>query len=158
MEDFDIGILFERGEVLEDVPGNSCAKIFEYICDRIVVPSGLTAHQLQKELVEREKVLSTAVGNGIAIPHPRYPLVKNSSESKIVVAYLLEPMDMQAPDVRKVYVMFVILSDSAQFHIKVLSALATLFKNEKFRKGIQACPSKGELLDLLRRISRPELL
>ena len=32
------------------------------------------------------------------------------------------------------------------------------YKNEKFRKGIQACPSKGELLDLLRRISRPELL
>ena len=50
MEDFDIGLLFERGEVLENVPGNSCAKIFEYICDRIVVPSGLTAHQLQKEI------------------------------------------------------------------------------------------------------------
>lgn len=84
--------------------------------------------------------------------------MKNSAESKIVVAYLREPLDMQAPDVKKVYVMFIILSDSAQFHIKVLSALATLFKNEKFRKGIQTCPSKGELLDLLRRISRPELL
>lgn len=85
MEDFDIGILFERGEVLENVPGNSCAKIFEYICDRIVVPSGLTAHQLQKELVEREKVLSTAVGNGIAIPHPRYPLVKTVLKARLLL-------------------------------------------------------------------------
>lgn len=153
MEDFDVSVLFERGEVLENVPGETYEQIYDYICGRVSLPTGLSSADMAQELVQREKVLSTAVGNGIAIPHPRRPLVKISGECKVIVAYLRAPVDMQAPDARKVYVMFILLSDSSQFHIKALSSLAALFKNEEFRRGLQTRPSKSCLLELVKKNS-----
>ncbi|MGN0728797.1 PTS sugar transporter subunit IIA [Treponema sp.] len=156
MENVNMKALFERGEFLESVPGNSYQEIYKYICGHICMPTGVEAAELEKFLVDREQILSTAIGNGIAIPHPRCPIVKNSSESKIVVVYLREPVDMKAPDVRKVFAMFVLLSDSSLFHVKVLSNLASLFKNETFQKRIKTLPSKAEFLDMIEGIF-PEL-
>ena len=152
MEDFDFCELFEHGEVLKGVPGKSCEQIYDYICKTAQLPAGLSAKSLTEELLEREKVMSTAVGNGFAIPHPRRPLVEKLEEGKIIVAYLAEPIDMAAPDVRKVYAMFVLLSSSAERHIKSLTDLATLFKSDDFKKGLQELPDKEELLKLARKV------
>lgn len=150
MEEVNVSVLFDRGEVLENAAGRTVEEIYRFVCSSIQIPSGLTAEGLAQELVQREEILSTAVGNGIAIPHPRYPLVKNERESKIVVAYVNEPIDMNAPDVRKVYVMFIILSASSRHHIHVLTSLAELFKNKEFRDALQKKPGKTELLALLK--------
>ena len=158
MEDFDFCELFEHGEVLQGVPGGSCEQIYDYICKTAKLPSGLSAEGLKDELLEREAVMSTAVGNGFAIPHPRRPLVENPEEGKIIVAYLAEPLDMAAPDVRKVFAMFMLLSSSAERHIKSLTDLATLFKSEEFKKGLQELPSKDELLKLARKVLAEEAL
>lgn len=152
MEDFDFCELFERGQVLRGVPGESCEQVYDYICKNADLPEGLSAKGLKEELLERERVMSTAVGNGIAIPHPRRPLVEKLEEGKIIVAYLAEPLDMSAPDVRKVYAMFVLLSSSAVRHIKSLTDLATLFKSDEFRNGLQGLPDKAELLKLSRKV------
>lgn len=151
MEEVNVSVFFDRGEVLENAAGSTVEEIYSFVCSHIQVPAGLTADSLKKELVQREEILSTAVGNGIAIPHPRYPLVKNDDESKIVVAYLEEPVDMNAPDVRKVYVLFIILSSSSRHHIRVLTSLASLFKDKEFRDALQKKPGKAELLELLKK-------
>ena len=152
MEDFDFCELFERGEVLRGVPGESCEQIYDYICKTARLPEGLSAKGLKDELLQREAVMTTAVGNGFAIPHPRRPLVEKLEEGKIIVAYLAEPLDMAAPDVKKVYAMFVLLSSSAERHIKSLTDLATLFKSDEFKKGLQEMPEKAQLLKLARKV------
>lgn len=158
MADFDFCELFEHGEVLRGVPGESCEQVYDYICKNAMLPEGLNAKGLKEELLEREKVMTTAVGNGIAIPHPRRPLVEKIDEGKIIVAYLAEPLDMGAPDVRKVFAMFVLLSSSAERHIKSLTDLATLFKNEEFKKQLQQLPDKTQLLKISRKVLAGEVV
>ena len=152
MDDFDFCELFERGQVLRGVPGESCEQIYDYICKNALLPDGLSAKGLTEELLQREAVMTTAVGNGFAIPHPRRPLVEDLAQGRIIVAYLAEPLDMAAPDVRKVFAMFVLLSSSAERHIKSLTDLATLFKSDEFKKGVQGMPDKDELLRLVRKV------
>lgn len=140
--------LVSRGDVVF-AEGNTLEEIFTSVCNKAELPAGIKAADLVKELLEREMVLSTAVGNGIAIPHPRRPLVKNSDDCRVIVAYLNEPLDMQAPDFRKVYAMFILLSASSQIHIKSLSSLAAIFRKDGFKKALQSRPGKAELIELL---------
>lgn len=149
-DSYDAALLMEKGSVVE-ANGNTVEDVFKSICNQAKLPTEITSEVLVQELMLREKVLSTAVGNGIAIPHPRRPLVSSSDESRIIVAYLKSPIDMQAPDFRKVYAMFILLSSSSQLHIKTLSSLAKLFRNDQFKKMLQLRPGKEQLVNLIRR-------
>ncbi|MCI5829651.1 MAG: PTS sugar transporter subunit IIA [Treponema sp.] len=141
--------LISKGDVVT-ADGNTLEEVFSSIANSAKLLSDITSESLLQELLDREHVLSTAVGNGIAIPHPRRSIVKNTDESCIIVAYLKNPIEMQAPDFRKVSVMFILLSASSQFHIKCLSSLASVFRNERFKKGIQDKPGFKDLIGLVK--------
>ena len=74
----------EKGGVLTDVEGSTPQEVYRNVIDAIKLPEGIDRELVYTELCEREKVLSTAVGNGIAIPHPRRPLMKNAEDQRIV--------------------------------------------------------------------------
>lgn len=146
MTGFDLCDLIHVGGVHYDVAGTTPKEIYENICNTIALPSGYDRSVVCEELLAREEILSTAVGNGISIPHPRRPIIKNSSDQRLAVCFLRNPLDMHAPDSRKVYVLFVLLSSSTQFHLQVLSQLATLFRDADFRKLLESKPSENDLL------------
>lgn len=148
LESYDAAVLVERGGVVR-ADGSTLKEVFESVCSKVQLPEGVSAGTLVSELMDRESVLSTAVGNGIAIPHPRKPILKSNEDCRVIVAYVNEPIDMNAPDFRKVFAFFILLSDSSQFHIKALSSLAKLFKSDKFKKGIQQKPDTKELVNLI---------
>lgn len=141
--------LISKGDVVT-AAGNTIEEVFSSIVNSAKLPSGITSESLLKELLDREHVLSTAVGSGIAIPHPRRSIVNNENESCIIVAYLKTPIEMQAPDFRKVNVMFILLSASSKFHVKSLASLASVFRSERFKKEIQNKPVQSELVNLVR--------
>ena len=105
-----LGGLIRNGGVFADVEGKTPEEIFNNVCRNVSFPEGFDVESLISELVEREKILSTAVGNGIAIPHPRKSMVKEDADQRIIVCYLKKPMDMSAPDERRVSVMFILLT------------------------------------------------
>ncbi|MBQ0039978.1 MAG: PTS sugar transporter subunit IIA [Treponema sp.] len=149
-DNYSVASLVSKGDVIF-AEGDTVEEIFVSALNKADLPDGITAASLVEELMAREKVLSTAVGNGIAIPHPRRPLVASNDECRVIVVYASSPIDMQAPDFRKVYAMFILLSDSSQFHIKALSSLAKIFKNEEFRKGLMMKPAKAQLVDMVKK-------
>lgn len=148
--EFDIIKLIEKGGFLTNVEGHSPEEIYSNVCNLINLPSNISAKELCDELMQREFVLSTAVGQGIAIPHPRRPLIQEDDEQRIVVCFLKNPIDMKAPDSKRVFVMFILLSKSSQFHIKTLSELAKLFRNDKFLKILNSKPSKIDFLSAVK--------
>ena len=95
--------------------------------------------------------MSTAVGNGIALPHPRYPLLKKLDEQRIIVCFLDNPLIMNAPDAKPVYVMLILLTSSSQVHLKVLSQLAFLFQKKEFRSILEKKPSEPELITAVKK-------
>jgi PTS system nitrogen regulatory IIA component len=96
--------------------------------------------------------MSTAVGNGISLPHSRYPILKNSDDQRIIVCYLKKDLQMNAPDGRLVSTMFILLTSSPQFHLKVLSQLAFLFQNKDFRTTLENKPNQAELLEAVKKV------
>ena len=150
----DLPLLIHRGGVLFDIEGNTPEEIYKIISEKIELPADLSSEQVYTALCAREKVLSTAVGNGIALPHARASIIKSDDDQKICVVYLKNPIDMQAPDEREVYVMFVLLTHNSQVHLKVLTDLAGLFRNLRFRKALESHAGEAELLSLIRELDK----
>ena len=133
----DIAKLIHNGGVFYDVEGKTPSEIYAKVSKMIDLPDGMTSEQVYNALCTREQVLSTAVGNGIALPHARAPIMKEEAEQRICVVYLDEPIDMKAPDERLVSTMFILLTHNSQIHLKVLSSLAGLFRSPRFRKALE---------------------
>ena len=150
----DLPVLIHRGGVFFDVEGTTPQEIYKNISEKIEKPEGVTSDLIYNALCAREQVLSTAVGNGIALPHARASIIKSDENQKICVVYLKKPIDMQAPDEREVFVMFVLLTSNSQVHLKVLTELAGLFRNLRFRKALEAHASEAELLSLIRELDK----
>lgn len=133
----DIAKLIHNGGIYYDVEGSTPQEIYSKLVNLIDLPDGITSEQVYNALCAREEVLSTAVGNGIALPHARAPIMKTDEDQKICVVYLKNPLDMKAPDERPVSTMFVLLTANPQVHLKVLSSLAGLFRSARFRKALE---------------------
>ena len=144
--------LIEKGSVLIDIEGASTKEVYKNVVSKIEYPKGLTPENLYTELCQREDLMSTAVGNGISLPHSRYPILKNGEDQRIIVCYLKEPLQMNAPDGRLVSTMFILLTSSPQFHLKVLSQLAFLFQNKEFKTALDKKTNKAELLETIKKV------
>lgn len=149
----DITQLIHRGGIFKNVEGSNAQEVYSKISKMIDLPDGMTADQVYNSLCAREQVLSTAVGNGIALPHARAPIMKNEKDQRICVVYLKKAIDMKAPDERNVYVMFVLLTHNSQIHLKILSTLAGLFRSAKFRKALEDQADEATLSALIKELA-----
>ena len=148
----DLAQLIHRGGVFKNVEGNTPQEIYAKVCKMIDLPDGMTSDTVYNALCAREEVLSTAVGNGIALPHARSPIMRNESEQRICVVYLKNPIDMKAPDEREVFVMFILLAHNSQIHLKVLSSLAALFRDAKFKKALELRSDEAVLSSIIKEL------
>ena len=149
---FDISSLIHKGGVFRDVEGSTPEEIYEKVCKMLDLPDSITSDQVYNALCAREKILSTAVGNGIALPHARTPIMKDESDQKICIVYLKEPLDMKAPDEKKVTVMFILLTQNSQTHLRVLSTLVGLFRKNSFRKLLEEKAGEAQLINAIREL------
>ncbi len=147
----DLCALIQKGGVYKDVEGETVSEILTSAVSLIKLPDGLDKNLLKSELIKREKILSTAVGNGIALPHPQRKLITNIKDQRVAVCFLRKPTDMNAPDARKVYVYFILLTADAEQHIGILSEIANLAKNKEFKILLESCPEETELLEGIRK-------
>ncbi len=100
-------------------------------------------------LVEREKLGSTALGDGIAIPHPRSPLIFPVSEPSAALCYLERPADFGAADGKPVGALFLLLAPTVRTHLALLAELAAALHVPRFKDAVARRASAEELLGLL---------
>ena len=146
-EGVNIGELILRGGVINNLDADNPFDAYEQIKSKISLPNSVTPELLYQGLCAREKVMSTAVGRGIAIPHCRDILLASDGEKQITIVYLKNPIDMNAPDGRKVDTMFVLLTGNSQSHLQVLSRLAGLIKNDSVVELLRNRASAEELAE-----------
>ncbi len=141
--------LLQKGGVFMDVEGSTPEEIYKNVSEKIDLPKSISKETVYNALCAREKIMSTAIGNGIALPHASAPVIKEEDEQRIIVAYLKNPLDMKAPDERSVYVMFIILTQNRQIHLEILSSLVEVFGKIQFRKLLESKASLEQILDAL---------
>jgi PTS system nitrogen regulatory IIA component len=84
-------------------------------------------------LLAREAMGTTAVGDGIAIPHVRNPILVQLPVPKIALCFLAEPVDFGAVDGKPVQILFTIISPTIRMHLHLLSKLAYCLRDQRLR-------------------------
>lgn len=144
-----IDTLIRKGGVIQNAPGKTLPEVYRNVLKDQTFPEGLTSNIVYKELIQREKMMGTGVGNGVAIPHPRYPLIKNDDDQRIIVVYLKDPIAISSPDMRPVSTLFITLTSSSKNHLQVLSDLAFLIQKSTFRQTLEKHSPQEELLNTI---------
>jgi PTS system nitrogen regulatory IIA component len=98
------------------------------------VPDGVDREQLHRLFLAREASASTAIGDGIAIPHVRNPIVLHVEQSALTLAFLSQPIDFGALDRKPVHVLFSIISPTNRSHLQLLSRLSFALHDSKLRE------------------------
>lgn len=103
---------------------------------------------LLKDIREREELVTTGIGYGVAFPHAKTKSVKG-----IVIAFgrCAEGIDFEAIDHKPVYLFFLIAApeDAIGAHLNVMSRLSYLMKSEENRQKLMEVTSPGEVLELI---------
>ncbi|MCC7292068.1 MAG: PTS sugar transporter subunit IIA [Phycisphaerales bacterium] len=135
-----------RGGVLTDVAGNDKSSVLKEVCARLKLPDHVDRDELHSVLVAREALCSTGIGKGIAIPHPRGPIVLGLTDPHVTLAFLREPIDYQAIDKKPVSLLFVIISTTVHIHLMLLSHLMFALQDVEFRQLLHARAGEETIL------------
>ncbi|MDH7605007.1 MAG: PTS sugar transporter subunit IIA [Melioribacter sp.] len=102
---------------------------------------------MRQSVIEREKIMSTGVGKGFAIPHS-----KSNSVNEIIAAFgkLDEPVDFQALDGQPVNLIFLLVGRENLVgpHIKLLSRISRMMNRDEFRENLAKAQTADEIYEL----------
>jgi PTS system nitrogen regulatory IIA component len=90
--------------------------------------------------------MSTAVGKGIALPHPRTPLITDPQEQRVIIAFLDREVDWKALDGEAVHTVMLIVSASTKLHLHTLSAINFLCRQETFYSALKNRLAEEEII------------
>lgn len=139
--------VMKRGGVYHDVSGDDVPAALTSAVSLIPNIADTDRQPLLQALLDRESLTSTGIGNGVAIPHPRAPLIETPLKPQISTCFLSQPVDYKAVDDRPVFVLFVLLSDSVQTHLHLLSRLAYGLRDKAFLDVLRQRPETPQLLE-----------
>jgi PTS system nitrogen regulatory IIA component len=142
----------EAGGLIDSVAGASKGDVLRSVAERITVPPGIDRDELIALLRARESIGSTTVGNGIAIPHVRHPLILPSGRPCLTLCFLEKPVDFGASDGIPVHTLFMLVSPTARGHLNTLARVASLLRDESFRQALQRRAPLAEIVATARRV------
>ena len=143
-----IAPLITADTALLEVSFTSKKKLFEHAADLFARIHGLKSSDIFTSQFERERLGSTALGCGVAIPHGRIKGLKNACG---VFYRLQNPLEFDAPDNQPVSICFVLLvpQDANEQHLQILGELAQLFGDDAMRTKLLAIATPDALIALV---------
>ncbi len=140
----------KAGNIYYGISGGNRGEVLKSIVDVLPLAQKLNKKSLLQMLIAREKMMSTAIGNGIAIPHVRNPVVLHMDHPSITLCFLKKPVDFKALDGKPVFILFTLLSPSVKKHLAILSRLAFCLQNAKLQEYLHLKASPEEILAEMR--------
>jgi PTS system nitrogen regulatory IIA component len=122
------------------------------IIQSVPLSLSLNKEELLNAILSREEMMSTAIGNGIAIPHVRLFDSMSLQEDIVAVAYLFEPVDWVAPDGKPVHTLFFVLAADETRHLQILAEIAQLASDEDFVEFLRTMPAKEALIERIQQL------
>lgn len=137
------------GGIAYRVGGTDQESVLRSVVDVLQLPEEVDRSFLYQVLIARETLGSTGIGDGIAIPHVRNPVVLHVSKPTVTLCFLENPIDFHALDGQPVGILFTLVSPSVRAHLHLLSRLGFVLRNEEFRKALKEQASREALLEKL---------
>jgi PTS system nitrogen regulatory IIA component len=148
--EWSLADMIEQGGVYYGIRGVQPREILAAITGLVPPVPSLEKKALLEAVLEREALMSTGIGKGIALPHPRSPLLGEGHKPFVAIGFTAVPIDWNTPDGSKVYTVFLIVSSSAKQHLNTLSKINFLCQQEQFLSLIKAQGSKEAIVAAVR--------
>jgi PTS system nitrogen regulatory IIA component len=142
----------EVGGIHYRVGGADKESVLKSIVAQMRLPAEVDISFLLQVLMARESLGSTAIGEGIAIPHPRNPIVLHVPRPIVALCFLETPIDFGALDGIPVNIIFTLISPTIRSHLHLLSRLSFALKNEDWRRILARPGVREEILAVLKQI------
>ena len=143
-----IAKLLPLPNVIVDLDVSSKKRVFEHVGLLIENNCSIARSQVFESLFARERLGSTGLGQGVAIPHGR---IKSLKEAVAAIVRLRQPVPFDAPDGQNVGLAFVLLvpDRATDLHLQILSELAQMLSDKSFRDQLLAAPTAADLHKLI---------
>ena len=144
-----IAKLLPADHILLDLEAGSKKRVFEHAGIVFENTLGIARATVFDSLFARERLGSTGLGQGIAIPHGRIKGLKHAAGALL---RLTQPVPFDAPDGRPVNLLFVLLvpEQATEEHLQILSEIAERFSDPAFRDALLAAPDADAAIALFR--------
>jgi len=143
--------LLEKGGIYRGLKGSTIKEVMENMIKTLPVKlHSVPADVLIKAVLEREALMSTGIGNGIALPHPRNPLIQNEENQFVAIGYLENKVNWNALDGQFTEIIILVLTSAAKTHLRVLSEISYFNRQAEFVKLLKEHSSMKELQNYIR--------
>lgn len=140
------------GGIIHSVSGGDRDAVLHEVVANLPMPAGFDRGMILQLFLAREATGSTCVGDGIAIPHPRLPVILTMKRPTLTLCYLAQPVEFGAADRLPVHTLFVLLSPTIHAHLQMLARIACALRDETFRAAINRRAPAEEILREARRV------
>ena len=141
--------LIVTGGIHYDIPGKTVPEVLHNAISAMPTPTHISKEAIFAALVNREELMSTAIGRGIAIPHPRNPIVTDIEDASVSLCFLQTPLNFGALDGLPVHTLFVLLTSSPRRHLEVLSKISYLCQLDDFLQLLQKHAPSAEIISFI---------
>lgn len=140
------------GGVHENIAAADRPSAIRAAVERLPLGPGADPEMLVEVMLAREAAGSTAVGDGIAIPHVRAPIVQHGVQPAIALCTLAQPVDFGARDNKPVHTLFLLATPTVNAHLQMLARLAAALHDVEFKTAVLRRAPAEEILAHARRV------
>ncbi len=142
----------EAGGIFHKLPDTNKEKALRALVQVLPLPDGVDRDLLLRLFLAREMAATTAIGDGIALPHVRNPIVLNVNRALVTLCFLEQPVDFGALDGKPVHVLFSLICPTVRTHLQMLARLSHSFHDKTFKDALMRQAQPAEILREVRRI------
>lgn len=142
----------EAGGIFYRLGGRSRDEALAETVAHLRLPEEVDRQYLLQVLIAREHLASTGVGGGIALPHPRNPVLIHVTRPTVTLCFLENPVDFQTLDSKPVDTLFTLVTPTLRSHLHLLSMLGFALQDGRFRRTLEEKGSREEIFVALRRV------
>lgn len=133
------------GGVHHRIDGPDLPTILRVLVELLPLTDHADREMLLSILLARDSLGVTPIGEGIAIPHVRTPIVLAPTNAVLALSFLSRPLDLQAPDGQPVDTLFLLICPTIHVHLAMLAKLAYGLKDPRFRAAIRRSADADEI-------------
>ena len=142
----------EAGGIFYQLQDTNKERALRALLEVLPLPEEIDRELLLRLFLAREASASTAIGDGIALPHVRNPMVLHVSNPMVTLCFLERPVDFGALDGKPVQILFSLICPTMRSHLQMLARLSHALHDGKFKEVVQRHAKPEVILEEARRV------
>jgi PTS system nitrogen regulatory IIA component len=147
-----LGEALEAGGIVHGLGGTDKPSVLRAMVEHLRVPDDLDREFLLHLLRAREHLQSTGIGDGIAIPHVRNPILLHVARPMVTLCFLALPIAFDALDGKPVRALFSLICPTVRMHLALLARLSFALQDDRFKRVLAEQGAREDVLSEVCRI------